>query len=202
VSTIHRVISEFIEQFTYLGVFLVLLASGMGAPVPEEIPIAAGGALAQQGVIRWWMALPVCLAGVLAGDVILYWSGHHWGERILQWHVVRLVLSREREEALKRRYRRHGVKILFLARHVLGLRAAAFLTAGIAHVPFWRFLLVDAMAAVVSVSMAFGLGYIFTDQLTGALADVHRIERWMGTLALLAALAWFGIAVWRKNRTQ
>ena len=53
------------------------------------------------------------------------------------------MLTREREETLKESYRRHGVKIVFTARHVMGLRAAAFLTAGIARVPFPRFLGAD-----------------------------------------------------------
>jgi membrane protein DedA with SNARE-associated domain len=35
----------------------------------------------------------------------------------------------------------------------MGLRAAAFLTAGIACVPFWRFIVADAGAAVLSVPL-------------------------------------------------
>jgi hypothetical protein len=48
-------------------------------------------------------------------------------------------------------------------RHVLGLRAAAFLTAGIARVPFWKFILADASGAIVGVPFSFGLAYFFTD---------------------------------------
>jgi len=126
-------IAQFLEEFTYLGVFLVLFAAGLGVPMPEELPIMAGGVLAHEGVVRWWLMLPVCVLGVLSGDVALYWIGRHWGERVLSWRVVRFVLSPEREESLKAAYRRHGVKIVFTARHVMGLRAAAFLTAGIAR---------------------------------------------------------------------
>jgi len=120
--------------------------------VPEEVPIVAAGILSHAGVFRWWLALPVILAGVLAGDAVLYWAGRHWGELLLDWRVVRRVLSRAREERLKAAYREHGAKIVFTARHVMGLRAAAFLTAGIARVPFWKFLAVDAAAAVLSGS--------------------------------------------------
>lgn len=82
-----------IEHFTYAGLFLTLLAASLGLPVPEEIPIVAGGVLASQAVVRWWIALPVCLAGVLSGDIVLYWAGRRWGERLLEWRAVGRVLS-------------------------------------------------------------------------------------------------------------
>jgi membrane protein DedA with SNARE-associated domain len=193
-------VQTFIENFTYLGIFLMLFAAGLGVPIPEEAPIMAAGVLAHENVIRWWIALPVCLFGVLSGDIVLYWVGHHWGERILDWRMVRRVLSREREERLKAGYRRHGVKIVFTARHVIGLRAAAFLTAGIAHVPFWKFLVVDAVAALVGVPVGFGIAFLFTDQLQRVMADVQRFERWLVLYALVALAAWLGYLAWRQDR--
>jgi membrane protein DedA with SNARE-associated domain len=193
-------IEQFLEEFTYLGVFLVLFAAGLGVPIPEELPIMASGVLAHEGVVRWWLMLPVCVLGVLAGDVVLYWVGRHWGERVLAWRAVRYVLSREREEALKTAYRRHGVKIVFTARHVMGLRAAAFLTAGIARVPFGKFLAVDAAAAMVGVPVSFGLAFLFTDQLEAIIAGVHRVERWVVIVALVVAAAWIAVRAYRRSR--
>jgi membrane protein DedA with SNARE-associated domain len=177
---------------TYLGIFGLLLAGGLGVPIPEELPIVAAGVLSREGLAVWWLALPVCVVGVLSGDVILYWAGHHWGERILSWRPVRWVLSPEREQRLKVAYRRHAVKTIVIARHVIGLRAAAFLTAGIARVPFWRFLAIDFAAALLGLPLSFGLAYFFTDQVEAILADVHRVERWVmlgGLLVMLAVLA-------------
>lgn len=178
----------------------MLFAAGLGLPVPEEIPIVTAGVLAHQEVARWWIALPVCLVGVLSGDVALYWAGRHWGEHIIEWRLVRLVLSSRREEALKAAYRRHGVKIVFTARHLAGFRAAAFLTAGIAHVPFGRFLLVDALAALITVPISFGLAFLFTDQLDAVLADYHRVERWAVLAAVVLAVGVFAVLAWRRGQ--
>jgi membrane protein DedA with SNARE-associated domain len=202
-DTFHReeiLVEEFIEQFTYLGLFLVLFGAGLGVPIPEEIAVLAAGVLSHEGVIRWWIALPLCLVAILGGDAALYWIGRHWGERILDWRVVRYVLTPEREERFKAAYRGHGVKIVFAARHVAGIRAAAFLTAGIARVPFGQFLAVDAAAAMVGVPVSFALAFFFADQLDRLLTDVHRVERWL-TIALLAALAgWLGLLAYRRAR--
>ncbi|MBI4012559.1 MAG: DedA family protein [Candidatus Rokubacteria bacterium] len=193
-------LQQLVEQFTYLGIFAVLLLASLGVPIPEEMPIVAAAVLAHEEVVRWWLALATCLVGVLSGDVVLYWVGHHWGEHVLNWRPVRFILSRGREERLKAAYRRHAVKTVVTARHVMGLRAAAFLTAGIARVPFWLFLVVDAGAALVGVPLAFGLAYFFTDQLEEVLADVRRVERWLILLGLLALAAGLALAAWRRNR--
>ena len=90
-------LQEFVDNFTYIGVFAVLLLGSLGVPIPEEMPIIAAAVLSHEGIVRWWLALPVCLLGVLSGDVVLYWVGRNWGEQVLNWRVVRLVLSPARE---------------------------------------------------------------------------------------------------------
>ena len=193
-------VEDFIEQFTYVGLFLVLFGAGLGVPVPEEIPVLTAGVLAHEGVVRWWIALPVCLVAILAGDATLYWIGRHWGERILEWRMVRCVLTPEREERFKAAYRRNGIKIVFTARHVAGVRAAAFLTAGIARVPFGQFMAVDAAAAMVGVPISFALAFIFADRLEWVMQDVHRAERWLAVVALAALAAWLGVLAYRRAR--
>jgi membrane protein DedA with SNARE-associated domain len=81
----------------------------------------------------------------------------------------------------------------------MGLRAAAFLTAGIARVPFWKFLAFDTIAALVSVPFGFFLAFLFADQVEQVLADVHRIERWLALAVLVVVAVWVTIAVRRRG---
>ena len=192
-------VASLIEQLGYVGLFVVLFVAGLGVPIPEELPIITGGVLSHQLVLRWWIALPVCVLGVLSGDIALYWVGHHWGERVLGWRPVRWVLSPAREEQLKANYRNHGIKIVFTARHVMGLRAAAFLTAGIARIPFWKFLAADGVAAVVSVPFGFFLAFLFADQVEQVFKDVHRVERWLMLAVLVIVAVWVAIAARRRG---
>jgi membrane protein DedA with SNARE-associated domain len=193
-------LQELLQRFTYLGILAALLLGSLGVPIPEEMPIVAAGILSHEGLARWWLALPVCVLGVLAGDVVLYWAGRRWGERLLGWRVVRHVLTRARAEWLEAAYREHAMKTVAMARHVTGLRAAAFLTAGIARVPFWKFILADAAAAAVSVPLAFGLAYFFTHQINAILADVHRVERWLALAGLVVVASGLVVYAARWNR--
>jgi membrane protein DedA with SNARE-associated domain len=164
------------------------------------MPIIAAAVLSHAGLVRWWLALHVCLLGVLSGDMVLYWVGRHWGENVLNWRVVRLVLTPARQRWLEAAYRRHALKTVVTARHVMGLRAAAFLMAGIARVPFWKFVVADAGAAALGVPFVFGLAYFFTDQIEAIVADAHRVERWLGLAGLVVLAAVLGVGVWRWNR--
>jgi len=190
----------FVDHFTYLGIFAVLLLGSLGVPIPEEMAIIAAAVLSHEGIIRWWLALPVCLLGVLTGDMVLYWVGRHWGEDVLNWRMVRLVLTLKREQWLQAAYRRHALKTIVTARHVMGLRAAAFLTAGMASVPFWKFVVADAGAATLGVPFLFGLAYFFMDEITAIVADVRRVERWLALAGLLVLAMVLVISVWRGRR--
>ena len=195
-----QALQEFVNNFTYLGIFAVLLLGSLGVPIPEEMPIIAGAVLSHEGLVHWWLALPICLLGVLSGDMVLYWVGRHWGDQVLSCRLVRLVLSPAREQSLKAAYRRHALKTVVTARHVMGLRAAAFLTAGSSNVPFGKFVVADVGAASFGVPVAFGLSYFFTDQIKAIMADVHRAERWLGLAGLLALAALLVAGVWRWYR--
>lgn len=193
-------VADLIERFTYAGIFLVLCVAGLGAPIPEEAPIFAAGILASQEVIRWWLALIVCFVGVLSGDVALYWIGHHWGEHIMDWRITRFVLTPEREQVVVEAYHRHGMKIVFTARFVAGFRAAAYLTAGIVRIPFWKFLAVDGIAALIGVPLGFGVAYLFTDQLPQIMRGVHDVQRILILAGMILLAAVIGYAAYRKSR--
>ncbi len=193
-------VERLIAYSPYAGILAALTLGSLGAPIPEEIPIVTAGMLARHEVVRWWVALPLCLVGVLSGDIVLYWAGRHWGDQVLKLRPVRYILDPVRRQKLTAGYRKHGLIIVFAARHVMGLRAAAFLTAGIARIPFWKFLAADGAAAGYGVPLNFGLAYLFADRVHDLLADVHRVDRWITVFALVAAAGWVGFMVWRRSR--
>ena len=115
--------------------------AGPGALVHLVVPLLDPQPSQGQAADPVWGRLH-CAKG-LSTRSILRPARMRWGDQVLNWRMVRLVLSPARELWLKAAYRRHAVKTVVTARHVMGLRAAAFLTAGIARVPFWKFIVAD-----------------------------------------------------------
>jgi len=60
-------VESFLRSWGYLGIFLGILATGLGFPMPEELPIVVGGALAGPIGLRavLWIAFGVGLLAVV-----------------------------------------------------------------------------------------------------------------------------------------
>src|SRR4030095_956643 len=97
----------------------------LGLPIPEELPIAIAAMMARWQLMNWAGALFSCVAGVLAGDMLLYWVGRHFGRQILKWSTVRRILTPAREARVMDAYHRHGLEFVVMARPRVGRRAAA-----------------------------------------------------------------------------
>jgi membrane protein DedA with SNARE-associated domain len=194
------VIERLIASSPYIGIYVALCLGGIGLPLPEEVPIVTAGVLAHKHVVRWWPALATCIAGVLTGDLVLYWTGRWWGERVLDLPLVARFLDTKRRDSLEASYRRHGVLIVFAARHVIGLRAAAFVTAGIVRLSFWKFMAADGLAIAYGVPLNFAIAYFFTAHLRVILDDVRRVESWLALVLLVGGAAWISFALWRRSR--
>src|SRR4051794_1756271 len=97
----------------YLGVFIGILATGLGFPLPEEVPIITGGALAAHKEVSLLIMLPVCIVGVIIGDSFLYFIGRFWGSKLVEMPFIRKrLLTPERFASIAANFQKHGVKIL------------------------------------------------------------------------------------------
>lgn len=167
----------------YAAVFALLLAAGFGFPLPEDVPLIAGGVLA-------WLASPleevtlagmlsdsgfqamvaVGMAGILVGDSVIYFAGRGIGRRVAEVWPFRKLVTPEKLERVERLLRQRGKIVVVVARFLPGLRAPTYFTVGHSRVPFWEFLLFDGLAAALSAPLWVCLGFWFGD-------DIERAAR-------------------------
>lgn len=166
----------------YVILLGVILLSGMGLPLPEDIPIIVGGYLAGTGVVEPWTMLPALFAAVLGADGIVFFLGRRYGHHVPRLPLLRRYLTEKRLARTELELNRHGGKFIFAARFLPGLRAPAMFTAGIFKVPYWKFLLYDGSAAAISVPVIFLLAYYFAE-------DLEAVRKWVSEGSLGAAVA-------------
>jgi membrane protein DedA with SNARE-associated domain len=185
------------DLMAYLTIFCLLVAAGVGLPIPEEGPVVAAGVLVgktDHGHPYWFIMLPVCIAGVVISDGLLYSIGRLYGPRLLAYRWVRTrLLPPEKRARIEDNFHRYGVKILLIARVLPGIRAPIFITAGIMRLTFWRFLLADGLYAIPGVSLLFTLAFWFTDQFREVFNRAEK-ARPLIVVCVLAAVA--GVAVY------
>ena len=179
------------DEYGYQGIFLALLASGLGLPIPEELPVITAGILVghEDTNLKWYIMLPVVIMGVVIGDGFLYAIGRFWGTWFLRrkW-VQRRILTPEKRARIEKNFHDRGIAVLLGARLLPGIRTPIFLMAGVLRVPFARFLFADALYAIPGVNMLFWLAYLLTDQV---LEIFNRINAYrpLVVVAILSGVA-------------
>ncbi len=176
---------SYIEHFTYLGLFVVLLLCGMGLPMPEDVALLAGGYLVHRGIIRYPATLVISLLGVVAGDNTLFFFGRRIGTGLLAYFGLKRPGSREQLERMQAFMRRHGHLTIFYARFLAGLRALIYLSAGSLGVKPATFLFYDLLGALISVPIVVSLGYIFGEDLETVVRYIGGVEHLIWVVALL-----------------
>jgi membrane protein DedA with SNARE-associated domain len=192
-------VEAFLESWGYLGVFVGILLTGLGFPMPEELPIVLGGALAGGAKAIWWIMLPVAIVGVVIGDSFLYGIGRLWGVKLVERPFVKKhLLTPEKLASITENFHKYGIKILLFARLTPGIRAPIFLTAGITRLPISQFLLADGIYAIPGVSLLFVLGYFFTDSMVQLIE--HDFVMFKNTIIVLVVLGVAGYLSYRFLR--
>jgi membrane protein DedA with SNARE-associated domain len=164
----------------YFIIFGILVACGLGFPLPEDVPLIAGGYLVWDGTLEWLPTILITLLGVLIGDTILYTFGRKLGYKILEQERVQTLFKPEKIRRTRAYFRKYGDKIVFFARFVAGFRAVAFFMAGTMKMNYRRFILFDATAALVSVpvwiGVGYGLGYYLGDEISQILRSMRHLK--------------------------
>jgi membrane protein DedA with SNARE-associated domain len=185
------------------GPFILLLLCGLGLPMPEDIVLIAAGML---GVIdgHSWIKISVFMyAGVLLGDTMIFFAGQRYGTRLLGTAWFQRIFPPTKQARVEELFAKHGTTGLFIGRFLPGLRAPIFFSAGSLKVSLVKFLLMDGLAALVSVPVFVWLGHWlwvkFADdfaQIEQALKRTHTFTLW-GTLVIVVLLV---TAVWLWKR--
>jgi membrane protein DedA with SNARE-associated domain len=192
-----RLTEHLVRQLGYLGISLILILGGLGLPIPEEAPIILAAVLTRNGQMQGPLALASCLVGVILGDLVVYFLGFFYGEKVLSLPLTRRFLTRQREAQIKGYFHRHGFKILVSGRFVPGFRSAAYLTAGILKLPTLKLLMTDLVAASLTTCLMFGLGYAFAHQIQ---SGIREVQQWITVIVAVGVAVWLVIRYDKARR--
>ncbi|MEM6506716.1 MAG: DedA family protein [Planctomycetota bacterium] len=168
-------LNQYAPNAPYLVIFGILLATGFGLPLPEDIPLIVGGYLCGQAAVSadhahpvLWIMLPGAMLAIIGSDVLIYFAGRKFGPSIHRHPILKRIVGSRNLARTRVAFARHRAKFVFFARFLPGLRAPAFFTAGTFKMPFKKFLLWDGLAACISVPPAMIVGFLFHDNIEWA----------------------------------
>lgn len=196
---------HFITQYGYWAVLVLMLAESACIPIPSEVTMLLGGALAAGAVAGTHLNLAgVVIAGVvgnLAGSYLAWAVGWRGGRPAWRrWGRV-LRLNEHDIDRAERWFDRHGAKAVFLARLLPVIRTFISLPAGIAKMPAGRFGLYTVAGCIPWTLGLAWIGY-------GVGANWQRVANgFHGPTYAIAAVVVVAVVValalrWRRSRAR
>jgi membrane protein DedA with SNARE-associated domain len=188
----------------YAAIFGVLVACGMGLPLPEDVSLITGGFLTHQGQAYLPLMMAVGFVGIIAGDSIIFAAGRRVGAKVgaTQTGFFSRIVTPAKRARVESLFRAHGQKIVMAARFLPGVRAVTFFTAGSAGMKYRWFILWDGLAALVSAPLLVFLGFYFGDELALVIRKVRQGQIRVIAVIVLGAAAYIAYSRWRNRRAK
>lgn len=192
-------IQEIAHNYGYLAIFLGILLENLGIPLPGETVTIVGGFLAGSNELNYWLVLGNAVGGAVIGGNCGYWIGRVGGWPFLLQAGRIFRISEVRLLSIKDQFTENAAKAVFFGRFFALLRIFASPLAGIAEMPFGKFLIYNVAGATawggVMVTLAFFAGRIIS---------LEQLVVWVSKFAILALLilvAVIVVPIWLESRT-
>ena len=179
-----------LDRYGYLAVAVLVLIEDFGVPVPGETVLILAALYAGSGRLNIVLVVLLGFAGAVLGDNVGFALGHFGGRRLAERYGRYVFLTPERLDRATDFFKRHGGKVIVVARFIEGLRQANGLIAGITGLPWRRFLIANALGAALWVGVWVCVGYFSGSHINAIYRTATRYDRYLaiGFGALVIAL--------------
>lgn len=191
-------IQDLARDYGYWAVFFGILLENIGIPIPGETVTLAGGFLAGSEQLNYWFVLGDAVLGASLGGNIGYWIGRTGGWPLLLAIGRILRIQESQLISLKEQFGNNAAKAVFLGRFVALLRIFASPLAGIAQMPYPRFMLYNTAGAAVWATTMVTLSYV-----AGQIIPLEKLVTWASQFAvitLIIVVLWLVIPFWLESR--
>lgn len=167
----------------------------IGCLLEGETLLILAGFAAHRGYLNGGAVLAIAAAAGFAGDQIYFWLGRRHGPAILsRWPSLAAQSAR-----VDRLVARYHVGVIVGIRFAYGLRVAGPVLLGASNLSAIRFVVFNALGAVLWAALVGGAGWVFGQAAERVLGDLRHVEIW-----LLGGLVAVGLSVWwvRRRRSR
>jgi membrane protein DedA with SNARE-associated domain len=181
-------LEELISNYGYVAI-------AIGTFLEGETILILGGISAHRGYLELPWVIVCAFLGSFLGDQVYFYIGRTKGEQFLS----KRPHWKAKSEKVLTLLNAHQTAVILGARFMYGLRTVTPFFIGLAKISPIRFLLLDAMGALVWAIVVAYLGYAFGYAFEAMVPAVEHYE-----IAFFSLIAGLGVAIWvvRKIRTR
>jgi len=187
-----------LDDYGYLGVAVGAFGDSFGLPSSGEIVMLLASAAAA-GSSHFSLPLVILVGWVFAvsGDACAYTAGRVAGPRVLKRFGV------HEDNSVHKFMERWGVAAVAVGRLVAGIRTKLAVVAGSTKMPFYRYIIADAIGAAVWATGLGLIGYFASssiDSLTGRFGDASSTIGAVAVVVVAVAAVYLSVRYVLKQR--
>lgn len=191
-------ITEFMEQFGYIGIFLMIALENVFPPIPSEVILPFGGFMTTYSELTITGVIIASTAGSVVGAVILYGIGllldvERLEKIIDRWgHILRV--TKEDIHKADAWFDKYGIWTVFFCRMVPLIRSLISIPAGMSNMKFGLFLIFTFFGTliwnIILVSVGAALGENW-ERITEFMDVYSNIAYAIIGIAVIVFIVWF-----------
>lgn len=193
---------SFIANYGYLAIFLLMLAESACIPIPSELIMLFGGALAAGAVAGTHLDLAAVIAagvvGNLAGSYLAYAVGRYGGQAALHRWGRRLYLREHDLDRATAWFTKYGPAAVGFGRVLPVIRTFISLPAGIARMNPVRFGIYTVAGCIPWTAALAWAGYAVGSRWESVSNDFHGPTYAIAGVVVVAVV--IAVAVFVRNR--
>lgn len=203
---IINIITSLVSSYGYLGIFIAAFAETMFPPIPSELifPLAGFvGFKANFTYVETFFMASSGAVGATIGAIVIYFISFKIG-RIAIIKIGKYVFVNEKKiEAAEKWFEKYGVYAVFFGRMAPGVRELVSVPAGIARMPFAKFVTFTFFGSLIwSLILVFS-GYFLGnswDSLSEKLSDYFPMISVITLLSIAIIISFY--VLYGKNRKR
>ncbi|MED4916386.1 DedA family protein [Geobacillus thermodenitrificans] len=198
-------ITEFMEQFGYIGIFFMIALENIFPPIPSEVILPFGGFMTTYTTLTIPGVIAAATAGSVVGAIVLYGIGRLLSVERLERIVDRwggwLRVKPEDIAKANRTFQRYGVWAVFLGRMIPLVRSLISIPAGMSKMNIGLFVWLSVLGTLIwntlliSIGAALGQSWEKVSEVIGMYAEVVYVI--IAIIILIAA-----VRFWKRRRAS
>lgn len=203
----QEVILTIMNQFGYIGVFLLIAIENIFPPIPSEVILLFGGFMTTYTELHIIGMIIAATLGSLLGAIVLYYIGKIFNKerlkRIISGKIGKVLRLKAKDiDYADQWFDTKGNKTVFFCRFIPIVRSLISIPAGMSEMPIPKFLIYTTLGSLIWNSVLVILGNKLGENWTDILSIMDRYSHIV--LVLLIIIFIVAIAYWflfrKKNK--
>ncbi len=201
----EEIIISIMNQFGYIGVFLMIAIENIFPPIPSEVILLFGGFMTTSTDLNIFGMVVASTLGAIVGALILYYIG-----KIFNKERLKKIISGKIGKTLRLKnsdidkadewFDSKGHKTVFLCRFIPIIRSLISIPAGMSEMPIGKFLLYTTAGTALWNVVLVVVGSILGENWTSLL---EFFETYSTTVLVVGVIALIiGVTAFYKRKTK